>query len=76
MNLHNQFLDEWFVSYNQVDNDFRAFPFNYNYPVKYNELSNKLTAWVHPFVNNGSTDLSPSPEEQLYQLVSLEQISL
>ena len=54
MNLHNQFLDEWFVSYNQVDNDFRAFPFNYNYPVKYNELSNKLTAWVHPFVNNGS----------------------
>jgi hypothetical protein len=54
MNLDNQFLDEWFVAYNQVSKDFRDFPFGLNYPAKYNAIADKLTAWVHPYVNQGS----------------------
>jgi len=54
MNLDNQFLDEWFISYNQVSKDFREFPFEMNYPTKYNGIADKLNAWVHPYVNQGS----------------------
>lgn len=54
MNLDNQFLDEWFVDYNQDSKDFRDFPFGLNYPAKYNSITDKLNSWVHPYVNQGS----------------------
>ncbi len=54
MNLKNQYLDEWLVGYKSSANDFRDFPFNYDYPTQYHNLSNKLEKWIHPFVVQGA----------------------